>query len=77
MNDIMIIIVVYLLIGLIMYMGQEAWVNENDDDFMDSIDDYDKIKYISISILLWFPFLIMYLYLKIFTNELNNKDELE
>lgn len=60
----------YILIGLILFIGQEKWVRENDKDFFEEINDLDWLKYFVVSVLIWLPCLIIF-----WGSDKHNKEE--
>lgn len=60
MTAILIGIFLYIIIGMILYYGQEEWVKQNDEDFFEGLSDMDYIRYFLSSVLLWLPMLIAF-----------------
>ncbi len=59
MDKILITIGIYLIIGLILFYGQDQWAKKNDPDYED-FEFGDWIKYFLLSVTLWLPTLIEY-----------------
>lgn len=60
MDTVLIVLFFYIIIGLILYYGQENWVKDNDREFYDNIDFGNYLKYFLYSVLFWLPHLIRY-----------------
>jgi TM2 domain-containing membrane protein YozV len=60
MNGIIIAIALYLIVGLILFYGQDKWVRKNDSEFYEELEFGDWLKYFFFSVVLWLPALIEY-----------------
>lgn len=70
MDGIFIAVALYLIVGLILFYGQDKWVKNNDSEFYEEIEFGDWLKYFFFSVILWLPALIEYCF---FFNDHKNK----
>jgi len=57
MTLILLAVFFYILIGLILFFGQDIWARENDSDYED-MTPYEWLQYFFISVVSWGPALI-------------------
>lgn len=67
-----IISAIYLGIGLLIYLYENYYIKDEPNDFFDRLDKYNYVRYLIIIIILWLPTILLYLYLKKFTNKLDD-----
>ncbi len=60
MNGIYIAVALYLIVGLILFYGQDNWAKKNDSEFYEDMEFGDWLKYFFLSVTLWLPTLIEY-----------------
>lgn len=71
MNGIIIAVALYLIIGLILFYGQDNWAKKNDSEY-EEIEFGDWLKYFFLSVVLWLPTLIEYWF---FLNDHKDKNK--
>lgn len=57
---ILIAIMLYIIVGLILFYGQDKWAKDNDPEFYNNMELSDWLKYFMGSVFLWLPYLLEY-----------------
>lgn len=53
-----IIFVIYVCIGIYLYVEQEKWAKKNDPEFFEELTDNQYLFYVLHTVFLWLPMLI-------------------
>ncbi len=74
MEVIYVAVALYLIVGLILFYGQDNWAKKNDSEFYNELEFGEWLKYFWLSVVLWLPMLIEYWFFLNDHEDKNKKD---